>query len=69
MWPDPAAAVHIRVAVDPHSVTTDDCVRQLEADRAHMLELKLAIKAMQKRLVVQEEKSVVRDKILGEQKA
>jgi len=69
VWPDPSAAVHQRVAVDPHAVTTDDCARQLEADRAHMLELKMAIETLHKRLAVQEEKSIVQNKVLEEQKA
>ena len=68
VWPDPDAAVHQRVAVDPHAVTADDCVRQLEADRAHMLEPKRAIESMHARLVVQEEKDLVQDKISEDQK-
>ena len=43
IWLDPEAAVHQRVATDPYAVTSDDVVRQPEADREHMLVLKIAI--------------------------
>ena len=53
VWPNADEAVHRRVATDPHAVTTDDCARQLEADREHMLVLKLAVESLHSRLLAQ----------------
>ena len=68
VWPDASEAVHQRVACDPHAVTTDDCTRQLEADRRHMLVLKLAVESLHSRLLAQEEEAKVQAKIIEEQK-
>ena len=68
VWPNADEAVHRRVATDPHAVTTDDCARQLEADRGHMLVLKLAVESLHSRLLTQDEKVKVQAKAIDEQK-
>ena len=68
VWPDASEAVHQRVACDPHAVATDDCARQLEADRRHMLVLKLAVESLHSRLLAHEEKAKVQATIIEEQK-
>ena len=56
------------MATDPHAVTTDDCARQLEADREHLLVLKLAVESLHSRLLAQEDKSKAQAKVIEEQK-